>query len=186
MDKHEPYRFIYASCYTRGLENILVYCWPHIRKCIPGAELHCFYGMNLCEYSVRMKFEKLFRETEGVYEHGRVTIDEIIKEKQKASFHIYLTDDKSEIDCITVRESAILGCIPLLTRENVFSERIGMFYDIDRSNEKSGYKSIADKIVELVKDKTAVNEVRKNIQECALRTEPPWDIVANEWIKLIS
>ena len=184
--KHEPYRFIYASCYTRGLENILVYCWPHIRKSIPNAELHCFYGMSLCEHSVRTKFEKLFMETEGVYEHGRVTIDEIIKEKQKASFHIYLTDDKSETDCITIRESAILGCIPLLTRDNVFSERIGMFYDIDRSNEKSGYKSIADKIVELAKDKTAISEVRKNIQEHALRTEPSWDEIANEWIKLIN
>jgi hypothetical protein len=184
--KRDPKRFIYASCYTRGLENILVYCWPHIRKCIPDAELHCFYGMDLCEHSIRMKFEKLFKETEGVYDHGRVTIDEIIKEKQKASFHIYLTDDKSEIDCITVRESAILGCIPLLTRENVFSERIGMFYDIDRSDEEGGYKSIADKIVKTVKDEEGTAIFRKEMQEHALRTEPSWDDIASEWIKLIS
>jgi glycosyltransferase involved in cell wall biosynthesis len=179
-------RFIYASSYERGLEKILKYCWPYIRKNIPDAELHCFYGMQISSPVLKNKINKLFTETDGVYDHGRVDISEIIKEKQKSSFHIYLTDCPSEIDCISVRESALLGCIPLITHENVFNERIGKFFKMDRqNNEIESYKDIANDIVKMINDEKYTEDIRKEIQAEALKVESSWDTVAGEWIKRI-
>jgi hypothetical protein len=113
-------------------------------------------------------------------------MSEIIKEKQKSSFHIYLTDSPSEIDCISVRESALLGCIPLITRENVFNERIGKFFKMDRqNNEIESYKDIANDIVNMINDEKYTDNIRNELQEQALKVEPSWNTVANEWIKRI-
>jgi glycosyltransferase involved in cell wall biosynthesis len=179
-------RFIYASSYDRGLEKILKYCWPYIRKRVPDAELHCFYGMENNSTALKNKINILFAESDGVYDHGRVDMSEIIKEKQKSSFHIYLTDSPREIDCISVRESALLGCIPLITHENVFSERIGKFFKMNRqNNEIETYKDIANDIVKMINDEKYTEDMRKEIQEEALKVESSWDTVAGEWIKRI-
>ena len=179
-------RFIYASSYDRGLEKILKYCWPYIRKRVPDAELHCFYGMENNSTALKNKINILFAESDGVYDHGRVDMSEIIKEKQKSSFHIYLTDSPHEIDCISVRESALLGCIPLITHENVFSERIGKFFKMNRqNNENETYKDIANDIVKMINDEKYTEDMRKEIQEEALKVESSWDTVAGEWIKRI-
>jgi glycosyltransferase involved in cell wall biosynthesis len=187
ITKRYPKRFIYASCYTRGLEKILKHCWPIIRKNVPDAELHCFYGMELCNPTERNMFEKLFRNTKGVYDHGRVSINEIIKEKQQSSFHIYLTDNIGEIDCISIRESALLGCIPLITPEGVFRERHGMFYKIDRSesNEIRDYEEVANKISNLANDDATVKKCRQIIKKKAIESEPSWKEVADAWLENI-
>jgi len=187
ITKRYPKRFIYASCYTRGLEKILKYCWPIIRRNVPDAELHCFYGMELCTSTERKMFENLFKNTKGVYDHGRVSIDEIIKEKQQSSFHIYLTDSILEIDCISIRESALLGCIPLITPEGVFKERQGMFYKIDRSksNEIRDYEDVANKISNLVNDDASVKKCRQMIKSKVIESEPSWKEIADAWLENI-
>ena len=186
LTPRNPKRFIYTSSYERGLEKILKYCWPYIRKNVPDAELHCFYGMKIESPMLKNKINKLFAETDGVYDHGRVDINEIIQERQTSSFHIYLTDHESEIDCISIRESALLGCIPLITNENVFNERIGKFFKMDRqNNEIESYKDIANDIVKMINDEEYTEDLRKEIQERALKVEPSWDTVASEWIKSI-
>ena len=42
----KPYKFIYASTPNRGLDIILEYMWDDIKKEIPEAEIHTFYGWN--------------------------------------------------------------------------------------------------------------------------------------------
>ena len=123
--------------------------------------------------------EQLLANTSGVTDHGRVSIEEVTMAKLECSYHIYLTDSIAEIDCLTIRESAILGCVPLLTREGVFNERLGVFYDMDRSREKESYERIAEEIVGKMKD------VRGMIQELARNKEPKWDEVANIWLSLM-
>lgn len=174
-----PKKFLYASSYTRGLDKILLYCWPRIRALVPDAELHCYYGMKYDDRSSQCKMEQLLANTSGVTDHGRVSIEEVTMAKLECSYHIYLTDSIAEIDCLTIRESAILGCIPLLTREGVFNERLGVFYDMDRSREKESYERIAEEIVGKMKD------VRGMIQELARNKEPKWDEVANIWLSLM-
>ena len=42
--KKNPYRMCYASCYTRGLVHFLEHLFPRLKKIIPQAELHIYYG----------------------------------------------------------------------------------------------------------------------------------------------
>lgn len=42
----EPWRFVYANCYTRGLVPILQAFWPALRALVPSATLHVTYGME--------------------------------------------------------------------------------------------------------------------------------------------
>ena len=143
--------------------------------------------MELCTSTERKMFENLFKNTKGVYDHGRVSIDEIIKEKQQSSFHIYLTDSILEIDCISIRESALLGCIPLITPEGVFKERQGMFYKIDRSksNEIRDYEDVANKISNLVNDDASVKKCRQMIKSKVIESEPSWKEIADAWLENI-
>lgn len=189
-----PTRFIYASSYMRGLEKILRYCWPTIRKLVPEAELHCYYGMQISTPEEKEMFTQLFAETEGVFEHGRISIQELIKEKQKATFHMYLTNTPSEIDCLTIRESALLGCIPLLTREGVFTERQGMFFDMVRSSVPKGpveeveiksYQKIATDIAALIKKPEKIKAIRKSVRDTSLKNEPSWAEISNAWINVM-
>ena len=40
------HRVIYTSSYDRGLEHLLK-MWPDVKKSVPDAELHIFYGWQL-------------------------------------------------------------------------------------------------------------------------------------------
>ena len=52
-------------------------------KEIPLAELHIYYGFPKHEQYKKLneKLKKLINENDGIYEHGRVNMDIIIKEK---------------------------------------------------------------------------------------------------------
>lgn len=42
----DPYKLIYASRYYRGLELMLSYGWPIIKREIPNAHLHIYHGLS--------------------------------------------------------------------------------------------------------------------------------------------
>ena len=88
----DPHRFIYASTYERGLEPILRYTWPKIKKAIPDATFHIFYGMNrLASTPLGARLYELFKQP-GVSEHGRVDLDEIARQKATSGFHLYISN----------------------------------------------------------------------------------------------
>ena len=77
----------------------------------------------------------------GVMDHGRRPMDEIIKEKWKSSFHLYITDCEGEIDCISIRESLCTGCIPLISKSGVFDKRDGLHFNLDKTQQR--YQNIS-------------------------------------------
>ena len=122
----QRFRFVYASSYKRGLEMILQQLFPGIRSFIPEAELHVFYGMHdIDDEAQKANLTKLLDQP-GVFEYGRLDVDEVIKQKQMSDFHLYISGTLAETDCITIRESAALGCIPITANVNVFAERPGL------------------------------------------------------------
>ena len=123
-------RFCYTSCYERGLVNILRHMWPQIKKAIPDAEFHIYYGSELISEKTKQDLELLFKQ-QGVYEHGRGTYEELLIERQRCLAQLYFTGSPLEIDCLSVREAAILGCIPILSTKAVFPERAAIHIDGD-------------------------------------------------------
>lgn len=130
VDTRDPYKCIYASDYARGLMNILQYAWPVILKLVPNATLDVYYGMSLHTQEFQSAMSSLLKQP-GVTDHGRCSVDTILRAKQTSSYHLYFTKTTAEIDCISIRESVATGCIPVLSTFGVFAERPGVHINGD-------------------------------------------------------
>ncbi len=154
------YRFCYCSCYTRGLDIIITKLWPIIYAYEPRAELHLYYGMDtITNEQYKTQLRNLL-SMPGIMDHGRQPLNIIIREKYMSSFHFYLTNTQSEIDCISIKESIITKCIPLISNFGVFKERIGIHFDFDN---EINIKLAAIKIIELLKNPIKVEEIRNTL-----------------------
>ena len=123
-------RIIYTSSYDRGLETILR-MWPEVKKEVPEAELHCFYGWNTYDGYVKHGFRtNEFKEMllpllnqEGIYEHGRIGHKQLLQEYAKSSIYAYPTNFSGEINCIALTKAIACGCDVVTNDKFVLSER---------------------------------------------------------------
>lgn len=184
-EEKEPYRVVYSSSYDRGLEYGLKYGWPIIKKAIPEAELHIYYGWNLFDsfYSnnpERMAWKRSMQELmkqPGVTEHGRVPQKELLKEKARSAVHYYPCTFE-EIDCIGVRESAAVGCVPFTT---AYAALKGRAYCVNTPGDpldKETHELLADAIVTYLK-----GSERYDFAEDAQKES--WENIAKQWYTLI-
>ena len=174
-----PYRFCYCSCYTRGLETILEKLWHIIYKNEPRATLHVYYGMErIQDVNYKEKMLRLLSQP-GVTDHGRQPMDAIIKEKYLSTFQLYLSVDPQEIDCISIRESLVTGCIPIISNFGVFKERDGIHYDWDPSCDNL-IKNVGDDICLKMKDKKLISEY--SIEMTKSKTIVDWSVISQKWL----
>ena len=177
--KRNPYRFCYCSCYTRGLAEILAYVWPLVYQNEPRAELHVYYGMNYVQDPNFKQQMTLLLAQPGVMDHGRQPMDLIIREKWQSTFHLYITDTQGEIDCISIRESLVAGCVPLLSDFGVFAKREGLKFKLERNNQNS-YSSIAQGILNLLQKPDFIYMCRNRFKESP--TINTWKEIAEKWL----
>lgn len=159
-EKRIKNRFCYTSNYCNGIEPLLKYCWPKIIEFDPTAELHIYYGMNeskLNEEGIEIVKELFLQD--GVYEHGRVSHDEIAREFKKSSFLLYFTSTPLECDCISVMEALASGCIPIIWNQNIFSRLNGLQVDQD-PRQRESYDKLANKLFDLINED---ENVRRNV-----------------------
>ncbi len=175
-----PYRFCYCSSYDRGLEHILTNVWPHIYQQEPRAELHVYYGMDYIYDKDYKNYIKLLLAQPGVMDHGRQPMDMIIREKYLSTFHLYLSTSNAEIDCISIKESLITGCIPIISKFGVFADRHGLQFNWDPINIDDG-KRVAIEIVNKMHDTQFINNARQQLM-CS-NTIVDWSNVANYWLE---
>jgi hypothetical protein len=174
----DPTRFCYTSSYDRGLIPLLRYTWPLIKAAIPEATFHIHYGSELLPPQVLSELVPLLK-SDGVYEHGRSSYNEVVLERCRSVIQLYLTSTPLEIDCLSVREAAYLGCIPILSKYAVFSERAGIHIDGDPQLESTHQTtaSTAISISRMTEDKREV--LVKALQEESLKLT--WMEVAAKW-----
>lgn len=127
-------RAIYSSSPDRGLETLLD-IWPVVRKSIPDAELHCFYGFENWQKAaelgkdenqlkmVRFLMEKIKR-TAGVVMHGRVSQSELAREFMRSGVWTYPTGF-TETSCITAMEAQAAGCRIVTSPLAALNETVG-------------------------------------------------------------
>jgi hypothetical protein len=179
QQERDPHRFIYASTYERGLEPILQYTWPLIKKAIPDASLHIYYGMNrLAKTPLGQRLAKLFQQP-GVHEHGRVDLSEIARQKAISGFHLYVSNSETEIDCISVRESLLCGAIPVLGTDYVFSERDGI-HVTGSTKDSSTYKKAASIVIGSIKRGPAYLEKKREAFRKS-KTIVSWEDISKLW-----
>jgi glycosyltransferase involved in cell wall biosynthesis len=175
-----PFRFCYCSAYERGLVSILTNVWPHIVKEEPIAELHVYYGCR--DEDVMRSVREATEATSNVMHHGRRGVREIVHEKRLSTFHLYPTNVPAETDCISLKESCAIGCIPVAVCRGLFSERDAFFVDGDPDTAEGGM-AIARQILDLARDASEIEKVRERLQTSD--TICSWSDVARTWIKTI-
>ena len=113
--------------------------------------------------SYKNKLLDLF-SADGVCEHGAQPVEIIVREKYMSSFELYITNMINDVDCISIRESIISGCIPLLANFGVFLERDGYKFDMNHEDKKV-MQLIALHILQLMKNQTALLNARKDMKQ---------------------
>lgn len=182
--KHNRNKFIYTSSYDRGLLPILQYIWPAIKQFNPDATLDLYYGSKLLEQQqpeLTAHINKLISASAGVTDHGRVDIDTILKARQDAAFHLYFTNNLGETDCISTKESVAIGCIPIISDQNVFKERAGYHIPFNGQNEQQIYLNAVPKILELLKMEDDHLELLRQQYKQEERLNN-WEEIASEWL----
>jgi hypothetical protein len=177
-----PYRFCYCSSYDRGLGDILMKIWPHIYNNYSTAELHVYYGMDYIFDEEFKKNMRILLNQPGVIEHGRQPMETIIKEKYLSTFHLYLNNSIGEIDCISIKESLITGCIPIISNFGVFAERDGIHLDWN-PNDKQLCENAINTILLYMNNNELLEKTRNNLIKSS--TIIDWLYVANQWLQFI-
>jgi hypothetical protein len=184
--QRQPHRFCYASCYTRGLRELLLHTWPIIKGAVPDAELHVYYGMDLVPDKNFIAEMRWLLKSHGVTDHGRQGMAAIIEEKHRANFQLYFTPSPAETDCISVRESLAAGCIPILSMFNVFGEREGLHLNVNSWGQE-GYERVGEIIVQILQD-VEWNAKLEGERE-RFRSSPTlitWKQVAAAWVEQLA
>ena len=180
--KREPFRLIYTSCYTRGLYQMVKYSWPIIKKNIPEAELHCYYGYDLVTDKQQLQRIKEVFQTDGVFDHGKVDAKEVTKARYQSKIHFYLCDSPTvETDCISVRESIYCGCLPVIFKNGVFKERGGIKIDY-KENSTDPYLHAAVHIIKLLRSPHLFENFYTNSLPQIRQQEVSWESVADIWL----
>jgi glycosyltransferase involved in cell wall biosynthesis len=173
----EPYRFCYCSCYTRGVLPFLKHTWPIIRALEPRAEFHMYYGRESIKDQAMLAQLEIAINQPGVIDHGRCGVRAVVEEKYRSSLHVYFTSSLAEIDCISIRESLVAGCIPVLSRKNLFGERDGMHVHLDPDDAKS-YILLAREVLTIA-NRPDLETLRARLRESS--TILTWEDVAASW-----
>lgn len=181
-------RIIYTSSYDRGLEHLLG-MWPAIKKEVPDAELHVFYGWQLFEKFYKdnpgsMMWMNKMREMMtqvGITDHGRVAQPDLIPELEKSGIWAYPTHF-GEINCISAIKAQGYGCEPVVVNYAALKETVqfgrkveGDIYDEET---KESYKK---ELIDALKSPMS-NEKREDMMNWAKSTYS-WDEVIKNWDK---
>lgn len=178
-EKRNPKRLIYASSYNRGLEHILD-MWYDIKREVPEAELHVFYGWNAYDRAVAAGDveDKGWKATmvkklnqDGVFEHGRIGHKELISEYKKSGIFAYYCTYIGEINCIALSKALACGCVCITNDEFAVGERNPQ---IVVKNLDQFKKQI---ILSLKSGKDSPTNTEQYIKENS------WDSVAMDWGK---
>jgi len=176
--KKNPLRFCYCSCYSRGLIHILAFIWCKIVEAFPDAELHIYYGRDFCNDDYKKILTELLGNSKNVMDHGRRKREDIIKEKLISQYQLYISDSELEIDCISIKESIKLNCIPLISNFGVFEERNGIHFNEDLKSKES-YEKVALSIINLIKN----NKTEELLNSIIINdTVKSWDTISNTWL----
>lgn len=183
-----PKLMVYGSSYDRGLEHLLK-IWPDVRKAVPDAELHVFYGWFLfakyfADNPERMswmeKMNKLM-EQPGITHLGRISHEACIKEMENAGIWAYPTHF-GEISCITAMRAQAYGAVPCVINYAALKETVqhgvkveGDIYD------KEVREEYTKQLIALLKDEKRQEEIRKHMMKWAKKFS--WANVALQWDK---
>lgn len=179
--ERNPYRMIYTSSYDRGIENLLD-MWPDIKKAVPQAELHLFYGWEtydaIAAKGLRDPAEKkrIVQKINqpGITDHGRVNHKKLIKEFYKSGLYVYPCHFQ-EISCISAMKAQACGCLPVTTDFAALVETVkdGVIVEgqAGKGDTNERYK------------KALIDTLKGNNGKYQVKHDFSWAAVAKQWVE---
>ncbi len=182
------YKCIYASNYSRGLEDLLE-IWPHIRKRFPQASLDIYYGretwgiMTPTEMAqLCIKIEDL--KNQGVTEMGKVSHAALARAMFLAGFWLFPYKNFSETFCIVGAMAQQAGCIPVVKRDHGLLETV--FQEAGRP-ELVKNRDFSNRVVELMKLGPQSEKITTLRQACYDHASKyTWEAAADKWEEAFS
>ena len=186
-EERNPHRMIYASSYDRGLQHLLEH-WSEVRKEVPDAELHIFYGWNT--YLEMMKVGRRpqdyydmmcgLMKQDGIKEYGRIGQKKLAKEYAKSGVWAYPCHFE-EISCIGGMRAMATGAVPCTTDFAALKETVkfGVKVEGDVKDDKF-YETYTKKLIKLLKTPDYQESIRKEMIPWA-RENLSWSGVAKAW-----
>jgi glycosyltransferase involved in cell wall biosynthesis len=181
-----PKRMIYTSSYDRGIIHLLK-MWPDIKKEVPEAELHLFYGWNTYDSMVLKgartpEFKNMMVKAmsqDGVFEHGRVGHKQLIKEFYKSGVYVYPSHFE-EISCISAMKAQSCKCIPVTTNYAALAETVKYGIKIEgKAGEEKVDRLFKESLINILKDSNKQESIRKEMIGC--EDNFSWARVAKQW-----
>jgi GT2 family glycosyltransferase/glycosyltransferase involved in cell wall biosynthesis/tetratricopeptide (TPR) repeat protein len=186
-------RMIYSSSPDRGLD-VLLDMLPRIRKRVPNAELHVFYGFDNWEKAVRVRnnaaeiawMERIKQQLRqpGVVYHGRVGQAQLAIEFLKSDLWAYPTHF-TETFCITACEAMAAG-LPVITTDlaalNTTVRGAGLLLPGDPRSEAYQDRFV-EFVVAVLTDNAMWTRASEDSKRCAQKFS--WDGIADEWLRLL-
>lgn len=179
IKKSETPRIVYCASYDRGLDMLLKHAWPVILRSIPDTELHIYYGWDTFpggEKYLKMQMEiNYLMFQQGVIHHGRIPQHTLLEEKAKSHIHYHVCT-VLEIDSISVKESAAVQCLPIISEIGGLKEiPFGVHMQQD-PHDPGTHIEAAKIVVELLQNPEKINGYFKNINI------PSWAEIAQLWV----
>ena len=181
-------RVVYTSSYDRGLEHLLK-IWPEVKKEVPEAELHIYYGWLLFDrfYSNNpssMKWKDRMLEmmkAEGITEHGRISQEDLKQELLQSGVWAYPTHF-GEINCISGIKAQAYGCEPVVVNYAALKETVkhgkkveGDIYD--QETQDAFKKALIDTLLHPMSEKDRELMMKSTQEQYA------WSAIADAWSK---
>lgn len=183
-------RLIYSSSPDRGLD-VLLTVFPHIRKAVPEASLHVYYGFDNWEKAVRVRndLQEMVRlgvirgllNQPGVFYHGRVGQKELAQEFLKSELWAYPTYF-TETFCITAAEAMASGLPIVTTNLAALTTTVGdtgIMFDGDSRGQVYQTKFMAA-CIELLKNRDKWEHL--SIKGMKRAESFTWSTVVDEWL----
>lgn len=183
----EPHRVIYASSYNRGLEQLLT-IWPDVRRAVPDAELHVYYGWNnFDKLAKRGETDPMWKEKieammgqPGIVHHGRVGHRDLVAEFQKASVWAYPCTFP-EIHCITALKAQACNTIPVITTYSAVSETtLCGFFVPGHPVENRVLETYKNELIRVLSSNEVMDDARKQLENMD-KSKFGWDWIAKQW-----
>lgn len=183
------YKVINSSSPDRGWPTLLA-CWPSIKKMVPQAELHLFYGFNNWEVLAKgnAQQETIIQsykdavnalKDQAVFMRGRVSQKELAEEMLSSSVWAYPIRFK-ETSCISAMEVQAAGLGIITSSVAALNETVGnrgvlLDGDCDDIEYRSKFVS------EVVKALNSLDEVRRISNEKYANEHFGLDDLSKEW-----
>jgi 2-polyprenyl-3-methyl-5-hydroxy-6-metoxy-1,4-benzoquinol methylase len=182
-------RIVYGSSYDRGLEHLLK-MWPDVKKEVPDAELHVFYGWNLYDVMAKgnpqmqewkEKMNKLM-EQPGITHLGRISHEAVQKEFESAGIWAYPTHF-GEISCITAMKAQAYGAIPVVINYAALQETVQFGWKIDGDiYDEEAQEEFKLHLIGTLKEGDAPLQEKKRTEMTSWAREKfAWSNVAKQW-----